>query len=71
VTKIMDSIPSQPGAGPEPKTPWFAREWNVVVAAFGSDPHSGLTGAAAAERLSHVGPNEIAREKSPSLWKWR
>ena len=39
-----------------------------VVAAMGSDPASGLSGAEAASRLSRHGPNEITAEKPPSMW---
>ena len=51
-------------AGPPP----YARDVAEVVAALGSDPDSGLTGADAAERLSRYGPNEISKEKPPSVW---
>ena len=46
----------------------YAREAAEVVAALGSDLDSGLTGAEAAARLSRYGPNEITREKPPSMW---
>ena len=51
-------------AGPPP----YARDVAEIVAALGSDADSGLTGAEAAARLSRYGPNEISKEKPPSMW---
>ena len=50
-------------AGPPP----YARDVAEIVAALGSDADSGLPGADAAERLSRYGPNEISKEKPPSV----
>src|SRR6478735_1446010 len=47
--------------------PAYARDARSVVAALGSDADSGLTGAEAASRLSRYGPNEISKEKPPSM----
>jgi len=69
MTKVADPTVSPPSVMPDEVAPWFAREWSAVVAAFGSDPHYGLTGEDAAERLARSGPNEIAREHPPSVWE--
>ncbi len=69
MTKVVDPTPLYPSEEPNLDTPWFAREWSAVVAAFGSDPHLGLTGVEAAGRLTRYGPNEIAREEPPSWWQ--
>ena len=50
-------------AGPPP----YARDVAEIVAALGSDADSGLPAADAAERLSRYGPNEISKEKPPSV----
>ena len=47
---------------------WFALDVDAVVAALGSDLERGLTRGDAASRLGRYGPNEIAREKPPSVW---
>jgi Ca2+-transporting ATPase len=47
--------------------PPYAREAADVIAGMGSDATSGLTGAEAAARLSRYGPNEISKEKPPSM----
>src|SRR6478735_1446564 len=49
--------------GPEP----YVRDATDVAADLGSDPSSGLTGDAAAERLARYGPNQITGEKPPSI----
>jgi Ca2+-transporting ATPase len=54
--------------GPGPLEPWFAQDAGSVVAALDSDAMRGLTGAEAAARLPRYGPNQIAREKPPSVW---
>ena len=56
------STASSPGAAA-----WFALDVDAVVAGVGSDLQRGLTSGDAASRLSRYGPNEIAREKPPSL----
>ena len=56
------STASSPGAAA-----WFALDVDAVVAAVGSDLQRGLTSGDAASRLSRYGPNEIAREKPPSV----
>ncbi len=48
---------------------WFALDTDAVVAAVGSDIVRGLTSGDAANRLSRYGPNEIAKEKPPSVWE--
>ena len=55
-------------AGSAEAPPPYARDAAEVVAALGSDADSGLTGAEAAARLSRYGPNEITKEKPPSVW---
>jgi len=52
-----------------PVEPWFAQEADSVVAAMDSDAMRGLAGTEAAARLSRYGPNQIAREKAPSVWR--
>ena len=54
--------------GPEPAVAApHAREATEVVAELGSDVSTGLSGAAAADRLARYGPNEITGEQPPSL----
>ena len=48
--------------------PPYGRDADEVVTALGSSADSGLTGAEAAARLSKYGPNEITKEKPPSMW---
>jgi P-type Ca2+ transporter type 2C len=48
--------------------PWYAQDVSAVVAAMGSDADRGLSRWEAESRLSRYGPNEIARERPPSLW---
>ena len=50
------------------EAPPYARDAGEVVAALGSDAGFGLTGAEAEVRLSGYGPNEISKEKPPSVW---
>ena len=47
---------------------WYALDVDAVVAAVGSDLERGLTSGDAATRLARYGPNEIAKEKPPSVW---
>ena len=47
---------------------WFALDVEAVVAGVGSDTARGLTSGDAASRLARFGPNEITREKPPSMW---
>src|SRR6478609_8847926 len=49
--------------GPEP----YVRDATDVAADLGSDPASGLTKDAAAERLARYGANQITGEKPPSI----
>ncbi len=56
------------GVTPEGKTPWFSWEATAVVAGLETDGERGLTSAEAVTRLSRFGPNEIAKEKPPSVW---
>ena len=53
---------------PEAAKSWYAVDVASVVAAMGSDAASGLSRSESASRLTRFGPNEIAREKPPSLW---
>ena len=46
---------------------WFAQEAGSVVSALDSDAERGLAGAEVAARLSRYGPNQIARERPPSV----
>jgi len=57
----------QPDAGAQ-REPWFAQDAGRVVAAMDSDAERGLSVAEATARLSRYGPNQIAREKPPSVW---
>ena len=50
-----------------PVKPWFAQDAGSVVAAMASDATRGLPSTEAAARLSRYGPNQIAREKPPSV----
>ncbi|HEY7593747.1 MAG TPA: cation-translocating P-type ATPase [Actinophytocola sp.] len=54
--------------GPGPTEPWYAQDAGSVVAAMDSDTMRGLARTEAAARLSRYGPNQIAREKPPSVW---
>jgi P-type Ca2+ transporter type 2C len=66
----METAPeTQVEAAPAGEAPPYAREAADVVAALGSDASEGLTAAEAAARLSRYGPNEIAKEKPPSVWQ--
>ncbi|HEY6426915.1 MAG TPA: cation-transporting P-type ATPase [Acidimicrobiales bacterium] len=68
MTEVTES--AQPSA-PAPQVgqvAWFAQDADAVVAELGSDAERGLTGAEAAGRLGRYGPNEIAKEKPPSVW---
>jgi P-type Ca2+ transporter type 2C len=47
---------------------WHALAAEQVVAAMGSDAARGLSVDEASRRLTQYGPNEIAREKPPSVW---
>jgi Ca2+-transporting ATPase len=49
--------------------PPFAREAPDVLAAFGTDPTSGLSSEEAARRLASHGPNRVTTEKPPSVWE--
>ena len=48
--------------------PPYLRDVADVVPSLGSDADAGLTAGEAAARLARVGPNEIGKEKPPSLW---
>ena len=50
------------------EAPPYGRDAGEVVAALESNADSGLTGTEAAARLSKYGPNEITKEKPPSMW---
>ena len=52
---------------PPDATNAYALEATDVAAALGTDVSAGLTGAEAASRLARLGPNQIAREKPPSV----
>ncbi|MET8152718.1 cation-translocating P-type ATPase [Actinoplanes sp. NPDC049668] len=56
-----------PGTAGGPQT-WYAQDPAAVLTALGSDAEQGLSRAEAATRLSRYGPNQIAREKPPSVW---
>jgi P-type Ca2+ transporter type 2C len=47
---------------------WFALDVADVAARMETDPDSGLSKTAAAERLARYGPNEIKGEAPPSVW---
>ena len=53
---------------PESTRSWFALDADAVLAAMGSDAEQGLSAQEAASRLTRIGPNQIAREKPPSIW---
>src|SRR5262249_10401057 len=57
-------LPSAPN-GPPP----YSREAVDVIASLGSDEEQGLSSAEASNRLAQYGPNEIAKEKPPSIWQ--
>ena len=57
-----------PTVAPEATRSWYAVDVPAVVAALGSDAARGLTRTEAASRRQRLGPNEIAREKPPSVW---
>jgi Ca2+-transporting ATPase len=50
------------------RLPPYAREAADVVSDLGSDVEAGLTSVEASARLRRDGPNEIAKEKPPSVW---
>ena len=62
-TTATGATASSPGSAS-----WFALDVDAVVAAMGSDLVRGLTAGDAATRLARYGPNEIAKEKPPSIW---
>ena len=49
--------------------PPHAVDAGAVVRTLGTDADSGLTGAAAAERLARYGPNELAQEPPEPWWR--
>ncbi|HSZ36819.1 MAG TPA: cation-transporting P-type ATPase [Acidimicrobiales bacterium] len=55
-------------ATPPGSAAWFALDVEAVVAGVGSDTERGLTSGDAANRLARFGPNEITKEKPPSVW---
>ena len=55
-------------ATPPGSAAWFALDVEAVVAGLGSDTERGLTSGDAASRLARFGPNEITKEKPPSVW---
>ena len=55
-------------ATPPGSAAWFALDVEAVVAGVGSDTERGLTSGDAASRLARFGPNEITKEKPPSVW---
>ncbi len=80
----VDDVPGMPGAGTGApagvatvtatasspgSAAWFALDTDAVAAALGSDLGRGLTSGDVANRLSRYGPNEIAKEKPPSVWE--
>jgi Ca2+-transporting ATPase len=48
---------------------WHAIEANDVVRALKTSPKNGLASAEAAWRFGEVGPNELAEQPRPSLWR--
>ncbi len=64
---ITEQDPAVGGTGPQP-IPAYAQQAADVVAELQSNAETGLTGAAAGALLERVGPNEIRKEKPPSLW---
>ena len=63
----MTTLSEASTASPPGSAAWFALDVDAVVAAVGSDLQRGLTSGDATSRLSRYGPNEIAREKPPSI----
>ncbi len=61
-TAIVSPTASSPGSAA-----WYALDVDAVAAAVGSDLTRGLTSGDAASRLARYGPNEIAKEKPPSV----
>jgi Ca2+-transporting ATPase len=59
----VDTQTTETGAAPP-----FARDAADVVAEYGSDAARGLTRDEAASRRAQYGPNEITKEKPPSVW---
>lgn len=69
MTETADtSDPRASVAASHESSPWFAQDVAVVVAALETDLDRGLAGTEAVTRLSRFGPNEIAKEKPPSVW---
>jgi Ca2+-transporting ATPase len=54
-------------AGSGAETPSFALDATAVAASLGTDVETGLSRDEAADRLARYGPNEITREKPPSV----
>src|SRR5688572_18841704 len=46
---------------------WYAQDPAVVLAAFGTNPQTGLTAAQAQEHLAKFGPNTLKQETPPSF----
>jgi Ca2+-transporting ATPase len=53
----------------QPVAPPHSSEAAAVAAALDVDPASGLTEAAARQRLATHGPNELERRRAPSVWR--
>ena len=64
-----DGVPLSPTAPSPGSAAWYALDVDAVVAAVGSDLARGLTSGDAASRLARYGPNEIKKEKPPSVWE--
>lgn len=58
----------EPTAPGDVSAPWMLAAKDVV-AGLGSDADAGLSVAEVAERLAAHGPNQIAGEKPPSVWR--
>ena len=55
-------------AGAETGERWYALDAAAAAAKLGVDPARGLSASEAADRLGRYGPNEIGKEKPPSVW---
>jgi Ca2+-transporting ATPase len=62
---IIEQNPTDTTDGPQT---WYAQDPGAVLTTLGGDAEHGLTRAEAAARLSRYGPNQITREKPPSVW---
>jgi len=59
----------QPPHGAPPRLAWHHASADEILAYWQADPKSGLTDAAAADRLAKVGPNRLPEEPPEPWWK--